>query len=318
MQRCVLIFVFYAGRFFLLPIRFDTSGSHQTSTQEQFHFVKKRSTLSTDKQGPSVFHVGTTQVTIWSHIITPREEILSASPLLVLYHDLLTEGEMHFMKEKVQCWLEMGCWSRKTADMIKWSCQMLILRWAVRWIQPLCRTWPTTPERCQFQRKAESTWEPFLTIPMCSYQTNIPISKPMTRYRLSEARQVGGCGITTTLNSIRCQMLSTEYKEGYLWYWILILVLWDCLLYGFVYCLYFHISLMLKIRLSLLEELQRWPASRWLGQLIFLGNRVARFVSTLQLLGVGSRIFYCLHLWKLGKEKNCQQWLNYWKVRKIY
>ena len=139
---------------FLLPIRFDTSGSHQTSTQEQFHFVKKRSTLSTDKQRPSVFHVGTTQVTIWSHIITPREEILSASPLLVLYHDLLTEGEMHFMKEKVQCWLEMGCWSRKTAYMIKWSCQMLILRWVVRWIQPLCRTWPTTPERCQFQRKS--------------------------------------------------------------------------------------------------------------------------------------------------------------------
>jgi len=30
-----------------------------------------------------------------------REEILSASPLLVLYHDLLTEGEMRFMKEKV-------------------------------------------------------------------------------------------------------------------------------------------------------------------------------------------------------------------------
>ena len=30
-----------------------------------------------------------------------REEVLSASPLLVLYHDLLTEAEMHFMKEKV-------------------------------------------------------------------------------------------------------------------------------------------------------------------------------------------------------------------------
>ena len=188
------------------------------------------------KWQPSNFHSGTIpfrqkeinivnwqakaiRISCWHHsgdnlipypLITRREEILSASPLLVLYHDLLTEGEMHFMKEKVQCWLEMGCWSRKTADMIKWSCQMLILRWAVRWIQPLCRTWPTTPERCQFQIKAESTWEPFLTIPMCSYQTNIPISKTMTRYRLSEARQVGGYGITTPLNSIRCQMLSTE------------------------------------------------------------------------------------------------------------
>ena len=30
-----------------------------------------------------------------------RQEVLSASPLLVLYHDLLTEGEMHFMKDKV-------------------------------------------------------------------------------------------------------------------------------------------------------------------------------------------------------------------------
>ena len=30
-----------------------------------------------------------------------REETLSASPLLVLYHDLLTEAEMRFMKEKV-------------------------------------------------------------------------------------------------------------------------------------------------------------------------------------------------------------------------
>ena len=30
-----------------------------------------------------------------------RQEVLSASPLLVLYHDLLTEGEMHLMKDKV-------------------------------------------------------------------------------------------------------------------------------------------------------------------------------------------------------------------------
>ena len=30
-----------------------------------------------------------------------RQEVLSASPLLVLYHDLLTEGEMSFMKDKV-------------------------------------------------------------------------------------------------------------------------------------------------------------------------------------------------------------------------
>ena len=34
-------------------------------------------------------------------MIYNREEVLSASPLLVLYHDLLTEGEMCFMKEKV-------------------------------------------------------------------------------------------------------------------------------------------------------------------------------------------------------------------------
>ena len=33
--------------------------------------------------------------------ILNREETLSASPLLVLYHDLLTEAEMRFMKEKV-------------------------------------------------------------------------------------------------------------------------------------------------------------------------------------------------------------------------
>merc|ERR1712130_1002017 len=30
-----------------------------------------------------------------------REEELSSSPLIVLYHDFLTEGEMHFMKEEV-------------------------------------------------------------------------------------------------------------------------------------------------------------------------------------------------------------------------
>ena len=33
-----------------------------------------------------------------------RQEVLSASPLLVLYHDLLTEGEMSFMKDKVVHW----------------------------------------------------------------------------------------------------------------------------------------------------------------------------------------------------------------------
>ena len=93
------------------------------------------------KWQPSNFHSGTIpfrqkeinivnwqakaiRISCWHHsgdilipypLITPREEILSVSPLLVLYHDLLTEGEMHFMKEKVQCWLEMGVLVKKNS-----------------------------------------------------------------------------------------------------------------------------------------------------------------------------------------------------------